>query len=218
MASKAWMQPKFVESEKLLAWKHNAHAVTSDQLLVFENSRHPITSKSCARDVTVAQSHHSPQRITHYCHTDSKAPGRVLKAEDGCTCPVNTNVVVDLNLDNHSVWWGAVAQVWSQLCCFDLYRGRQMASLKFDKTFNDIQLMIEICDRLRLLSFLHIVKYWFVIAPHTIPTHGRQRILHIFWSERSKWQPQTIISLSWAGCYQIYIQLNGSRWWISGCG
>lgn len=34
-----------------------------------------------------------------------------------------------------------------------------MASLKFDKTFNDIQLMIEIYDRLWLLSFLHIVKY-----------------------------------------------------------
>lgn len=41
-----------------------------------------------------------------------------------------------------------------------------MASLKMWQAFNGIQQMIEIYDRLWLLSFLDIINYWFVIAPH----------------------------------------------------
>lgn len=41
-----------------------------------------------------------------------------------------------------------------------------MASLKLWQAFNGIQQMIEIYDRLWLLSFLDIINYWFVIAPH----------------------------------------------------
>lgn len=58
--------------------------------------------------------------------------------------------------------------------------------IKIWQAFNGIQLMIEIYDCLWLLSFLDIINYWFVIAPHKYQHVGGKEIQHILWSESPK--------------------------------
>lgn len=58
--------------------------------------------------------------------------------------------------------------------------------IKIWQAFNGIQLMIDIYDCLWLLSFLDIVNYWFVIAPHKYQHVGGKEIQHILWSESPK--------------------------------